>query len=830
MADTSTTFVLRVGRRYRAARAYKRLTAPWIVSSFTLLFVVAYLGVGAWLFEFSFPVNLLALAAVTASAAGALFLLFTYGATTGPYRLPPMTVAELLQPQTHSINVAQALDYQAVALVGRNQTARDEVDMMRLLTDALGDLAVRNLFDRLQMSVDDFLAAVQELILPTLTTEQLAYTALSQAAVRGRTYLGLLDIVGVFLLHPQLHTYVRQRDLQEQDISNLLWSQQALRDAARSRARWWDPENLLSFTGIGLSWASGYTPLIDRFARVPRGDIWDIPFGHADQVDQLISALARRKQSNVLIVGKPGVGRLGVVREVARRVNTNMAHPALNGLRVVYVHVGQLLALGGSGPEQLSVISQALSEMERAGNIIAVLDGIGSVLGQSGEERLNLSDVLLPFFSSQEIRVVAIMSDEEYHYRVKADEELVHYFEVVPVPALTEEQTLQLLLLTIGEWEEQTRLFVPYRTLREIVRNTSSILPGIPFPEKAFDVLEEAIVVAQARGKRTLAAEDINELISKKIGIDIGQLKAGESERLLHLEEFIHQRVVNQEEAVAAVAHAMIRARAGVRSLKRPIGTFLFLGPTGVGKTETAKALAEAYFGSEEHLQRLDMGELQGQDGVDRLIGGGRYETGSLSRIVNDHPFSVLLLDEFEKADEAVKQLFLPVFDEGYLIDARGEKLSFVHTILIATSNAGAEFIRTRVAKQEGEGEEFNEQLREHILSTGVYKPELLNRFDGVITFRPLSKEHIKEVATLMLGKLNARLDAEHGVTVNITAELVEYLADIGYDPEFGARPMARAIQNSVEYAVAEQIVRGAVQPGQQVTFSPAILTAKYTH
>lgn len=666
--------------------------------------------------------------------------------------------------------------------------------------------------------------AIQSQVLPQLTWTKYSQDIVDTAGSMKHDYFEPEHAFGALLLHPGMQAHLRSTDLTEDDVRFGLWWGAEYRLVQDFRRRWWREERLLSFTGIGLSWASGFTPFVDKFARIPRGSFWeDIIYGHETKVEELINTLARQRQSNVLLVGDPGVGRLGVIRNLARSIRLGTAHADLNGQRLLYINIAELIAQGTSGAGQMAIVSHALREMERSGNIIAVLDGLSSVLGESGEQRVNLTEILIPFLASMTVRVVVMTSQKDYHLRLKSNQELTQYFEVVLLPGLSDEDTLKRLALTIPAIEKRAKLTIPYKTIRELVTSTSSIMPHIPFPERAFDFLEEAIVLAQTQKARVLQPEHIYTLISRKIGINFGDMKINERSKLLDLAKTMHKRMVNQDAAVNTVTKAMIRARAEVRSTKRPIGTFLFLGPTGVGKTETAKTLAETYFGSEDHMVRLDMSEFQGHDGVARLIGSMDQPVGRLTSLIADHPFTVLLLDEFEKADEQVHQVFLQVLDEGFLTDVAGRKYSFLHTIIIATSNAGAELIR-QAAKDGKVPAGFSEKLKEHILSKNILRPELLNRFDSVVTFSTLSPDHIRQIAKLMLRKLNKRIDEEHGVTVAITDELINFLIEIGYDPEFGARPMTRAIQDTVEYAVAQMILKGQLIPGQTITLPIASL------
>ncbi|MEK7557416.1 MAG: AAA family ATPase [Patescibacteria group bacterium] len=639
---TAAAIEFKTRARYRDVRAAASLSSVFVVLVLILAPLAAAASLAAYYLLDANPPFFLGLSAVCVGLAGLSVLLFAFGTTYFPFRQPPRTVSQILEAGGNS---ADAADFHLVRLLGPFANRGQDESLPEALQALLMSSQGQRLLHRLELAPEIIGPLITTHVLPELSWSRLGEVALKVAASMQQPHLNIFHVLAVLLLHPSLRRDLRKLEYTEQDIAFVIWWQIAAQQERRHRAQWWRGEQLLDFTGIGLSWASGYTPFVDQFARLPQGNPWDIPLGHEAQVEELINTLARARQANVLVVGQPGSGRTGVVKEVARRVNANRAHPALNGQRVMYIHIGQLLGIAGSGPEQMAIVSRALTEMERAGNVIAILDGLSTVFGGGGSSAVNLTDVIMPFFSSGTVRVVVIMSADDYHLRFKGNAELLKLFEVVQVEPLSLEQTLQLLALSAEEWEKRTGIYLPYKTLRAIVRNTSTIMPEIPFPEKAFDVLEDALAISQKGRGEVLTAEQVTDIISRKIGFNVGKLAADEKSHLLNLEEFIHKRVVNQENGVAAVARAMIRARAGVSGTKRPIGTFLFLGPTGVGKTETSKALAEAYFGSEEYLQRLDMSEYQGPEAIGRLIGTPRQPAGTLTSIISDHPFTVLLLD-----------------------------------------------------------------------------------------------------------------------------------------------------------------------------------------
>jgi len=344
-------------------------------------------------------------------------------------------------------------------------------------------------------------------------------------------------------------------------------------------------------------------------------------------------------------------------------------------------------------------------------------------------------------------------------------------------------------------------------------------MPAIPFPEKAMDVLDEvAIYVAQNVKEKIVLPRHVATIVKEKTQIPVGEIETKEKEILLNLEDLIHQRIINQEIAVKEIATALQRARAQISIRKGPMGGFLFLGPTGVGKTETAKALAEIYFGGENKMIRLDMSEFQAIEDIPRLLGAPGQE-GLLTTPVRENPFSLLLLDEFEKAHPNILNLFLQVLDEGHLTDGQGRKVDFKNTIIIATSNAGYQII-LEALKENLEWQEVKEKLLDFIFQEGIFRPELINRFDGVIVFKPLSKEDLLNIAELLLQKLKKNL-SDKGIEFLITPELKEKIVELSYDPKFGAREMRRAIQDKVENVLAKAMLSGKIKRGGLIKIDP---------
>jgi ATP-dependent Clp protease ATP-binding subunit ClpC len=366
--------------------------------------------------------------------------------------------------------------------------------------------------------------------------------------------------------------------------------------------------------------------------------------------------------------------------------------------------------------------------------------------------------------------------------------------------------------------EKKYKIITCWQALREIISLTAKYMANLPFPEKAMDLLDEAMVYCSQRKIKVILPEHIAKIVTEKTQIPVGEIETKEREILLNLEKFIHQRIINQEEAVKEICAAMRRARAGIAIRKGPIGSFLFLGPTGVGKTETSKALAEIYFGSENKMIRIDMSEFQTLADIPRLIGSSG-EKGLLTTAVRETPFSLVLLDEFEKAHSDILNLFLQVLDEGWITDGLGRKVDFKNTIIIATSNAGYQVILDAL-REKIDWQKVKEKILNFCFEKGIFRPELINRFDAVVVFKPLTKENLLAISELLLKKLQKNLK-EKEIEFVITQPLKEKIVELGYDPTFGARNIQRVIQDKVGNLLAQALLNSQLKKGDRVEVDP---------
>jgi len=620
-------------------------------------------------------------------------------------------------------------------------------------------------------------------------------------------------------------------DLKPEDIENLtLWLDSA-KKIDKKRREFWSYENLQRLGSFGKDFSFGYTVTLDQFSIDWRKIVSNWRFreiiGHAKEIERTELVLAKSNLSNVLLVGEPGTGRKSIIEALAQRCYLGTSMPELNNKRVVELDTMRLAAQISDFEKLEVVLDQIFSEAVVSGNIILFINDIENLVSHRGQQKagtFDISGVLAKYLPIPEFKFVAITSYEGLHSRIEKESSFAGMFEKVEVPEVTESETINILQSAALEEEYRHKVFVLYPSIREIVNLTARYMPSLSFPRKALDVLDESVVYVQKLKEKVVLPHHIADIISKKTEIPVGKMDVKEKEVLLNLEKLIHERIVNQAEAVNEISIAMRRARIGIASKTRPMGSFLFLGPTGVGKTETAKALAKIYFGSEKKMIRIDMSEFQAIPDIQRLIGSADGQIqGLFTTQVRETPFSLILLDEIEKAHPNILNLFLQVLDEGHITDGQGRKVVFSSTIIICTSNAGADII----FKQVGSGEKLEkDKLLSSLFEKNIFRPEFVNRFDATVIFHPLTKDNLMQIAQLSLKGLQKNLK-EKDIDFVITDDLKSKIVDLSYKPEFGAREMRRVIQDKVENAVASAMLSEKLKKGDKFEIDPETFDIK---
>jgi ATP-dependent Clp protease ATP-binding subunit ClpC len=621
-------------------------------------------------------------------------------------------------------------------------------------------------------------------------------------------------------------------DLKEKDIEDLtLWLDNA-EDRVAKIQKSWSSENLSRAGSIGKDWASGYTLTLDQYSIDWRKEaekwVYKETVGHKNEIKQLEMVLARSSMSNALIVGEVGTGRKSIVEALAQKCYMQNTLPELNNKRVVELDMVALLTRI-QDPEKLEfVIDQIFQEVILAGNVILVIDDFHNFVGQDSKKAgaFDVSGILGKYLPLPNFQFIAIASFDGLHRNIEKNSSLLEYFRKIEVSEITETETIIILQNLALELELKYKILVLYPAIREIVNLTARYFPSTPFPKKAIDILDEVVVyvstlknLSTGRQESVVLPSHIAKIVSDKAQIPIGKMDFKEKEVLLNLENLIHERLVNQEEAVREISIAMRRARAEISSKKRPMGTFLFLGPTGVGKTETAKALAQIYFTSEDKMIRIDMSEFQAIADIPRLIGAiSPVEMqGLLTTPVREAPFSLVLLDEIEKAHPNILNLFLQVLDEGHITDGQGRKVVFTNTIIICTSNAGA----LEIFKQVEAKEKLNkDKVIDSLFEKNIFRPEFINRFDATVIFHPLTKDNLLKIAQLTLKSLQKNLK-EKEIDFEITEPLKAKIVEMSYKPEFGAREMRRVVQDNVENNIAEALLSDKLPKGSKFEIDP---------
>lgn len=579
--------------------------------------------------------------------------------------------------------------------------------------------------------------------------------------------------------------------------------------------------------GLARDWSFGWTPTLDRFGKNITNQVsGNILMSsnleqHEDLVHKMVAHFSGNGRQNIALIGPDGVGKSTVVNAFAYRIlDGNSGIPSnLQYRQVISLDSASIIAAAPGRGEIENLVNYILAEAYAAKNVIICLDN-AQLFFEEGVGSVDISNVLLPILEAGRVRIILTMDEQRFLQISAKNPALAAALNRLQVQPAGFEETLAVMEDKLLVFEQQYKVFYRYQALKEAYKLSARYIFDLEMPGRAVKLLEMS---ASYANDNLVDATSVEKAIEQTINVKISTARVDEEkDTLLNLEKLLHARMIGQERAVSAVANALRRARTGVRNQNRPIGTFLFLGPTGVGKTELAKALAETYFNGEENIIRLDLNEYVNLDDVSRLIADGSIDSGSLTSQVMKKPFSVILLDEIEKAHPNVLTALLQVLDEGILRDEKNREVSFRDAIIIATSNAGAERIQELIARGY-DSKNSEELIVNDLIASREFRPEFLNRFDEIVVFEPLSKDNLLQIIDLMIAGVNKTL-AGQKITVSVSQEAKVLLAELGYDPKLGARPMRRVIQKVVENTIARKMLSGEVSAGSDIIIDENIV------
>jgi ATP-dependent Clp protease ATP-binding subunit ClpC len=578
------------------------------------------------------------------------------------------------------------------------------------------------------------------------------------------------------------------------------------------------------FGGIGRDWSHGYTPMLQRFGS-NISEMIEHGGGHFGALTQSPGVKSIKDSFEqgafaISLVGAPGIGKTSHVNALAQLLLEGKAGERLAYNQIIGLSPSEIISAAKRPGELEQIVLTLLREASHAGHIILFLDD-ADLFFSNGPGSFDVTHILQPIMQNGAVRLIMAMDPSSWQRLKAQNASFANLTTPVMLAEPPEAEVMRSMQDAALSLEHRRKVLIPQEGLREAYRLSGRYDQDNAYPGKALQLLQQSL--PHPEHGNVITPKSVQDAIEQTRGVKAGAASGAEADTLLHLEDAIHQRMINQSHAVKVVAAALRRARAGVASPKRPIGSFLFLGPTGVGKTELSKAIAATYFNAEENMVRLDMSEYQQPDDVQRLLSDGQEDSMSLALAVRQQPFTVVLLDEIEKSHPNILNLLLQLLDEGELTDNAGRKVSFKDCIIICTSNAGADTIRQKVEQGE-ELETFQKEFTDQLINSGQFKPELLNRFDEIVLFRPLKPEELMQVVKLMMNEVNAALKNQN-ITVDLTDAATMKIVEQGNDPRLGARPMRRMLQRAVEDTISTRILSGQLSSGDHATLDVPDLT-----
>lgn len=605
-------------------------------------------------------------------------------------------------------------------------------------------------------------------------------------------------------------SFLNTKELKKEDLlMSALWWEQKTNEETKIG------DNYTHGPGLALELLYGYTPTLNKYSV----DL-SLPQDYSHHLigrENVVSRMERSMTSgnSVCVTGLPGVGKKTVVLEFAKRAKEGKLGHDMAFRRILELDYNSLLSISKDINEKKTILSRVLNEAASAGNIILMIRDVHRLTRQE-IEGVDFTDIFEGHLARRDLKIIAVATPIEYERFIAPNLRLRKHLEVIEVTSPTRDEAFEILVEAAMVWESRRGILLQTSALRKLLDESDKYITEVPFPEKTLELLDALVSYIENQQKSVATADDASLVLAEKTGISFARLTGQEKVRLGNLEEIIHERLVNQENAIKLIARSLRARTVGVTKENKPLGSFLFLGPTGVGKTETAKVLASVYYGSPDAMLRFDMAEYAGSEGFERLVGSvAKNHPGSLTGAIKNKPASLLLLDEFEKATQEIYNLFLTLLDEGMMTDAFGKRINGSHLFIVATSNAAAEYVRQLVSDNIA-GEELQKKVIEHVLQKEIFSPELLNRFDGVVVYEPLDKEHLIKVAEHLLDDLSKRM-REKNIDLQITEELCRKVAEDGFDPAFGARPMKRVVDLTLGDLLGKAILKEEIKPGDKI-------------
>jgi ATP-dependent Clp protease ATP-binding subunit ClpA len=616
-------------------------------------------------------------------------------------------------------------------------------------------------------------------------------------------------------------TILNQLDLSKEDFLKII-SWEALYYHNNIPISIWSPKGIeKNFGFLGRSWTIGYTNDLDRITEdISEKIIYRDPYRviiHQDILRRILTNLSKSARHNTLLLGNIGVGKKSLIENLAFTIRQYQIQHNDNLTRILKLQTTDLLSGTSDAPQYLL---KALNYAENSGNIILVIENISELFISTDDA---IRNIIIKFLNSRHINVIGIDNPEGYHNGVKSFPIIDSLFESMPVEDASPEDTMNVLMMISFDLTRQYHKYITYQSLRAVMSFSERYISKGGFPGKSVEILADAVNQANIEDSPFVLEHHIRRVVSERTNMNINELQNTEKDALLSLETKLQAEIKGQPEGLTALVNALKRSQLDVKSRSKPVGTFLFLGPTGVGKTETAKALAKHYFGSKDRMIRLDMNEFARLDSVYGILGSPAgedmsFQEGFLTKGVQDKPFSLILLDEIEKAHPQVLNIFLQILDEGFLTDNRGIRTDFRNTIIIATSNAGALFLRNFVREHPSFDKiTFKQELIDTIIQGKEFAPEFINRFTEVIVYYPLQLETVAEIATKMIKNLAERFEQERGVKLEVESNAIAYLAEKGYSPDFGARELERTVSSILETYLANYLLINNIRRGDHI-------------